>query len=223
MSTPGPQETPAAIIIGRFQPPTMGHYAVFTAVKKFIKNNPDMGLYSMPIVIVVTGKETGKDKGRNPLSPEDRIQFMRASGRADGVRFITASNAIEGMRAVREIGFEPVAIAAGSDRADQYLELLDRYFTGPGGRAIKHYMIKLERPSSAADEPSIDKDAGLDEILKYVDETIPITMVSGSLARRAVEKDDLAKFTILAGLKEKPELAAKLFKKIQTAMRSKDV
>ena len=35
-------------------------------------------------VVVVEGEETSKDKSKNPLSGEDRIKFMKASGKAVG-------------------------------------------------------------------------------------------------------------------------------------------
>jgi nicotinamide mononucleotide adenylyltransferase len=58
----------AAVAVGRFNPPTLGHYKVIKLMKKFIVNNPNLGLDQLPIVVVIDGEETGKDLQRNPLT-----------------------------------------------------------------------------------------------------------------------------------------------------------
>ena len=207
----------AAVIVGRFQPPTIGHYAIVNMVKKFIRDNPDLDLDAVPILVVVEGKETSKDLKRNPLSADERIAFMKASGKADGVRFLKANSAYNAFEEVRKAGFEPIAIAAGSDRGQNYLEMLDKYFKTKNGGQIKHRLIELPRNEESTNE-AIDKDAGLDDILKYTDKDIPISMVSASLARRAVQAGEREKFTIIVGLTDKPQLANKMFDKIKAAM-----
>lgn len=212
------QATPVAVIIGRFNPPTIGHYAMFRVVKKFIKNNPEMKLHALPVVVVVSGKETSKDLQRNPLNGEDRIKFMQASGMADGVLFVQGTDAISGLNAVREAGYEPTAVAAGSDR-DQYKGLLDKYFTTPEGGTLKHYDIRIQRNDISADAPADSVDA----VLQFVEPDMPISLVSGTLARAAVKAGDLEKFMILTGTTDKPDLAQMMFDKIKTSTETDDV
>lgn len=203
----------AAVIVGRFQPPTIGHYAVIDRVKKYIRDNPKLRLDLVPVVVVVDGKETSKDKRRNPLTAKERVSFMTGSGRADGVRFLTAGSAFEAFEAVRGAGFEPIAVAAGSDRAEQYLGMLDRYFLGPRKAPIKHYEIVVDRALESTNVGGLED--GLDDVLAHVDGDLPPSLVSGSLARRAAVKGERGKFAIITGLRHKPRLADLLFKKVK--------
>ena len=202
--TVGQQAKKAAVIVGRFNPPTIGHYALFKAVKAWMKDNADLNLHPVPIVVVVQGKNTSKDKARNPLDAKDRISAMIGSKKADGFNFLIAPSAFDAFEEVRKAGFEPIAIATGTDREGQYLKMLDQYFTTKDGGKIKHHEIKLERDVDGQHQgtENLDKEAALDDILKYVDKDIPINMVSGSLARRAVERGELNKFAVLVGIED---------------------
>ena len=217
--TVGQQNKRAAVVVGRFNPPTIGHYSVFDAVKKYIRNNQNLGLDAVPIVVVVAGKETSKDKTKNPLTANERISFMTASGKANGVKFLVASSAFQAFEEVRKAGYEPIAVAAGTDRADKYLEMLDKYYKTNDGKEIDHYAITLNRVvESEEPKEKVNKKAALDDILQYLDDDLPTEMVSASLARRAVEKDEFDKFVIITGLTEKPALARKMFDKIKASM-----
>ena len=217
---PKMQKRRAAVVIGRFNPPTIGHYAVFDQVKKFIRDHEDLQLNAMPVVVIVEGKETSKDKTKNPLTGEERLSFMKGSGRADGVKFLIAPNAMDAFKACRSAGYEPIAVAAGSDRADKYLEMLDKYFVTPKGQPIDHYAIELPREEEGTldGQNAETKTQSLDDVLQYTDEEIPVSMVSGSLARHAVTRDALDKFSIITGLSAKPKLAALMFNKIKASM-----
>lgn len=217
--TVGQQTKRAAVVVGRFNPPTIGHYAVFDAVKKYIRNNQNLQLDAVPIVVVIAGKETSKDKYRNPLSANERISFMTASGKANGVKFLVASSAFVAFEEVRKAGYEPIAVAAGSDRADKYLEMLDKYYKTKDGKEIDHYAITLDRITEGEEsKEKIDKTAALDDILQYMDDEIPTEMVSASLARRAVMQDEFEKFCVITGMTEKPKLAQKMFDKIKASI-----
>jgi len=216
--TAGEQSRRAAIVVGRFSPPTIGHYALFDAAKKYIRNNPKLNLEAVPIAVIVEGVESSKDKLRNPLSAGERISFMTASGKADGVKFLTATSAFAAFEEVRKAGFEPIAVAAGTDITDGYLGMLDTYFKTPDGGDIAHYAISMNRTS--APSAKLDSVAELDAVLKYTDDEIPVNMVSASLARHAVKENDLNKFTILVGLKDKPEIAELMFNKIKAQRRA---
>lgn len=212
----GIQKRRAAVVVGRFNPPTVGHYAVFDQAKQFIRENQNLRLDPIVITVVVDGIKTSEDKNRNPLTADERVAFMTGSGLANGVKFLTAKSALDAFYEVRRAGYEPIAVAAGSDRGENYLEMLDKYFKTEDDEPIDHYLIKLDRTEETG-EPGIDKDAALDDVLHYTDKDIPTHMVSASLARRAVRNDELDKFSIITGLTSKPTLAKLMFDKIKAA------
>lgn len=221
-SKPGSKKV--AVVIGRFNPPTMGHYTVINAVKKFIKSNPKLGLEVTPVVVVIGGSKSDLDLARNPLSVDERILFMTSSGQANGVIFMSAKNAFEAFANIRAKDMEPIAIAAGSDRLPDYLKILDKHFTDEGS-PIKHHGIRLERDADAVETKKEDKDTALNRALKELKNkgNIDVDMVSGSLARRAVELDYKEEFAKIVGLESKPVLAQKMFNKIKAALGSSDV
>jgi len=209
-----------AVVIGRFNPPTIGHYAVINEVKKFIRKHPKLGLEINPVVVVIGGSKSDADKKRNPLTVDERILFIRSSGQADGVNILSAKNAFEAFSMVRSIGLEPVAIAAGTDRIDDYIRILDKHFTSDDGKAIKHHKIHLERDESAIEKDEDYKKASMDKTLQAAKEgnDIETDIVSGSLARRAVELGYEPEFAQIVGLSHNHVLAKKMFDKIKSAI-----
>ena len=210
-----------AVVVGRFSPPTKGHYAVINLVKKFIRTNKKLGLEASPVVVIIGGSKSDADKKRNPLSVSDRELFMKSSGHTDGVQFFTAVNAYAALAQLREKGFEPVAIAAGSDRADDYIRLLDKHFTKPDGSPIKHHKILLTRDEDATETDKDAKTKSMDSALNQMKDRgdVDTDLVSGSLARRAVELGYEPEFAKIVGLEGKPALAKKMFNKIAAAMK----
>jgi len=204
-----------AVVIGRFNPPTKGHYAVIDQVKKFIRKNPSLGLEAAPAVVIIGGSKSDDDKKRNPLSAHERQVFMKASGRTNGVNFFVAPNAFAAFVLLRKEGLEPIAVAAGSDRVQDYMRILNGSFKN-GEEPIKHYKIHLPRDESAIDGEKSSSDSVLND-MKGGD--IETDLVSGSLARRAVELGYLPEFTKIVGLEDKPELAKKLFDKIAASIK----
>lgn len=210
-----------AVVIGRFNPPTKGHYAVINSVIKFIDKNKKLGLEAGPAVVVIGGGKTDADKKRNPLSVEERLTFMKGSGKANRAVFFTASNAFAAFSMLREKGYEPIAIAAGSDRVDDYIKILDKYFLTDDKQPIKHYKINLQRDEDAVETNKDEKRIAMDNILSKAKggKSIDTDLVSGSLARRAVELGYEPEFAKIVGLEDKPVLAKKMFDKIAAALK----
>lgn len=210
-----------AVVIGRFNPPTRGHYAVIDQVKKFIRTNKTLGLEASPAVVIIGGSKSDADKKRNPLSVDERELFMKNSGNANGVLFFTATNAFAALSSLREKGYEPVAIAAGSDRLDDYIRILDKHFLTNDGKPIQHHKILLKRDDDAVATKSEDKERGLEYAYTHLKETgtIDIKHVSGSLARYCVTKNDPASFAVVTGLEQNLPLAKKMFNKIAAAIK----
>ena len=209
-----------AVVIGRFNPPTKGHYAVIDLVKKFIRTNKKLGLEANPVVVVIGGSKSDADKKRNPLSVDDRMLFMKSSGHTNGVIFMTATNAFGALAMLRDNGMEPVAIAAGTDRIDDYMRILDKHFTTPDGKPIQHHKILLDRDADATETSKDAKQTAMDKALSSLKNRgeIDTDLVSGSLARRAVELGYEEEFAKIVGLEEKPVLAKKMFAKIKSSL-----
>lgn len=217
--TVGEQKKRAIVAIGRFQPPTAGHYKVMNAMKAFIRDNPELNLDALPVVVIVAGGKSSEDKSRNPLTAEERKTFMESSGRANGVKFLISNSGFAAFEEVRKAGYEPIAIAAGSDRANDYLRLLDKYFTKKDGSAIKHVAVPgLDRDE---DESTASSPEAFDMIIRMINdgEKIDNAQISGSLARYAANKDEDAAFAYIVGLDKKPKLALKLMDKIKAGAK----
>jgi hypothetical protein len=203
--------TPVLVMFGRFQPPTIAHYALFERAKKATRGpkGKELNLDVTPVVAVIHGEKSGQDKNRNPLSPEDRIKFMQASGKADGINFVHANDVMAALNKLREQGKEPLVVMTGSDRGRTYVDLMNKYLKTDDEQPIKHYMINVGR-----DEDS-DDSGGSDEILNNMTDEIPLELVSGTLARTAARKDMHDKFKVITGL---PDNVAKIMaKKIKDA------
>jgi hypothetical protein len=201
------QSNRAVVIIGRFQPPTIGHYKIVNLAKKFIRENTELELFTKPIIVIVDGKKSGKNKKENPLTVDERIYYMKNSGRANGVVFLSAANAFAAFNEVRKAGYEPIVVGAGSDRIKGYISLLDDKFLDAKEKKQKHYELPgLETRHELK---------GTEENLSKIDSAVPISKVSGSLARRAAELDYFEEFVTITGLDRNIPAAKKLFKQIK--------
>lgn len=215
--TVGEQKKRAAVMIGRMNPPTRGHYKVMNAMKAFIRDKKELNLDVTPIVVIISGGKTSADKSKNPLSAEERKSFMESSGKANGVKFLIANSAFTALEEVRKAGFEPIAIAAGSDRVDDYLKMLDKYFTKKDGTSIKHVAVPgLDRDQDA---DVADGEEAFDMIARMINdsEKIDDSQISASLARYLARKDEEKAFAYVVGLDAKPKLALKLMDKVKAA------
>jgi len=210
--TVGMQSKRAVVMVGRMNPPTAGHYKVIDLLKKFARENKGV----VPVVVVVAGKETSKDKSKNPLTGEERVKFMQASKKANGIQFIISGSAFAAFEDVRKAGYEPYAIAAGSDRASKYLEMLDKYFTGPDGKKLEHVIV----PGLKDREDPDDEGTPSEEVLELAEkgEEIPLHLISGSMARLAVKLGYKVAFAKILGVDQK--LADLIFKKVEAALGS---
>ena len=218
----GPQKMRAAVMVGRLQPPTAGHYQVIDKMKQFIRENKELNLH-MPVVVIVDGEKTGKDKTKNPLTAEERKQFIEASGKANGVKILTAKSGFAAFEAVRLAGYEPIAIAAGSDRAEQYLDLLNKYFVNADGTQVKHIKVDGLQREGVDDTPK-NNSSTMEKALEKLKEQgkLDVAEVSGSMARRAVELGYAEEFAQIVGLEQKPRLAQLMFNKIKASMGEPD-
>lgn len=213
---PGFQPRKVAVMVGRMNPPTRGHYKVINAMKAFIRDNPRLGLEASPVVVIVAGSKSDQDKKRNPLTGSERQAFMEASGNANGVKFLVAPTAFAAFAKVREAGFEPIAVAAGEDRAADYTRILDKHFTD-NGKPVKHHVITLDRDFDTEHD---DGEVYFQKVIDMLNDgdAVDDSQISGSLARYAVQHGEEKAFAYITGLEKKPKLAASLFKKVKEAL-----
>lgn len=214
---PDVQKKKVAVMVGRMNPPTRGHYKVIDAMKSFISKNKSLDLDVYPVVVIVAGSKSDADTKRNPLSGEERQKFMSASGNANGVAFLVAPNAFAAFAAVREAGMEPIAVAAGNDRAPEYLRILDKNFKD-GEKPIKHHVIELKRDFDTEHD---DGEEYFKKVVSMINDgdKVDDDMISGSLARYAVKHDEKKAFAYITKLEAKPKLAGMMFDKIKEALK----
>jgi nicotinamide mononucleotide adenylyltransferase len=199
----------AIVIVGRFQPPTAGHFKLINEARKQIRENKSLDLYAKPIMVIINGEKTSKDKLVNPLTVEERKFFIENSGKAHGVDILHAKNAFDAFNQVRKHGYEPYMIGAGSDRLQGYLDLLDSKFTNNKGKQQKHIPLPNIKSRHELDDTK-------DSLEKIKSEgVVKIDQVSGSLARRAAELGYFEEFVKITGFEKNIPAAKKMFRLIK--------
>lgn len=192
-----------AIVIGRFNPPTVGHYHLIDKVKNFIiKNRAEHDISPTVFIVVVDGEKSSTDKDRNPLSATERVALMSKNQSCSGCKFIIAKTAIDGFNKMRETGYEPVLIAGGDDRVKSYVEILEKH--NP----------EIDRIEFALRRNIIDPEQS-ENLLDHISST-DYSIISASLARYAVKKDNLSAFKLITGLSD--PIAEQVFQKIKSRM-----
>ena len=206
------QKTNAVVIIGRFQPPTKGHYKIIDLAKKYARTHKELLLCPSPILVIIDGEKSSKDKKINPLSVDERRYFIQNSGKANGVIILDAKNAVDAFNQVRKAGYEPKVIGAGSDRIDGYLKILDEMFKDEFDKKIKHFTLDGLEEREEKDIDGTLKASG----------KIALTKVSGSLARRAAELNYFDEFVDITGLSKNIPAAKKMFKLVRYAVGAQE-
>lgn len=191
----------AAVIIGRFNPPTIGHYHLITKVKQFIASKgATYAIDPMPFIIIVDGEKSSRDAETNPLSASERLVLMRKNQDTLACKFVIAGSVIDGFNKIRGMGFEPVLIAGGEDRTSQYIQILKDH-----NPDIDRIELSLRRTIV---DPN-NSDGIIDNITPE-----DINMISASLARAAARSGKFDKFKIITGLADTD--AETVFNKIKT-------
>lgn len=200
---PKKQDKTAVLLIGRFQPPTLGHAQIINAAKKAFRKYK----YDCVMVCVVEGKETSKDKSVNPLSGDSRVYYLENSTYGKALRYTVVKSAFDAFIKCRELGYEPMCVVGGKfvtgekeeNRAEGYKKLLDKYFKEDDDTPIEHRAVVLER------DPD---DSG-------------VKGISGSTVRAAVLADRYDDFKEMVGM-DTDDLAKKLFDELKQHLVSKD-
>ncbi len=104
--------------VGRCNPPTDGHRHLVGLVQQVAEQ---MGV--CPEFHIADGEQSGKDKVKNPLTPEQRVAILKRW--FPRVHFEIVGSAMDSMDILEVQGKRPLAMVAGSDRAKKYKRLLD--------------------------------------------------------------------------------------------------
>lgn len=113
----GGQINGAALVVGRLNPPTRGHGVLVRKLKETAER-----LGARPILYIVDGEKSSKDKAKNPLSAGQRLAIARKL--FPGVTVDIVSSAYEALEVLDLQGYKLKAWIAGSDRASNYRRLV---------------------------------------------------------------------------------------------------
>lgn len=213
-----------AVIIGRFNPPTLGHYSLINKVQDFISNHASLHLEPAPVIMIIAGSKSDADLKRNPLSGAERKEYMQLSGRLpSGSQLVIAKNPFEGFAQLIESGLEPIAIGAGEEsRMSDYMRILNK-FKDRDGTDVVRYPIKLGRDAAAIEfDSKQEKEQKLTQLLDKMraGSKISTDEISGSLLRRAVELGYEEEFLELTGFSANKSAGMKMFHLIKERIGS---
>ena len=177
-----------SITFGRFNPPTTGHEALIRRVKAASKNG-EYRIYP----------SRTEDPKKNPLSPEEKINFMRKAYPEHSARIINSPD----MRTIFDVlstldseGFSSVNIVVGGDRVSEFNSLANKY----NGKVYNFETINVV---SAGDrDPDADDISGM----------------SASKQRKAAVDDDYEGFKKGCPKAMKPKDCEALFSALQSKM-----
>lgn len=111
----------AIVAFGRFQVPTLGHYALFEKVRELAKEYK-----GDPFVFC----SHTKDKKRNPISYKDKIDFLNkyASDVIVVDYYKIVKNIFDLLKFIHRLNcYDRVIVVTGSDRTDEYYDKLNKY------------------------------------------------------------------------------------------------
>lgn len=128
---------PAVIAVGRMNPPTRGHAVLVRKVKEEAKR-----LGARPILFIVDGEKSGKDKAKNPLTGSQREAYAKRL--FPGVQVDVVSNAYQVLDVLYVQGYEPTVWIAGSDRSLNYQKMLQ-------GAELSGKVVEVDRDAGEAD------------------------------------------------------------------------
>ena len=128
------KEKKGVLLFGRMNPITSGHEENVVAAHNLAKE------HGGHLHVVASGSH---DEKKNPLSPEQKQKHLqRAFGHLDSTTITTASKSkptiMHHASDIAKTGVKHLVIAGGSDRAEEYKTLLNKY-NGVKGKAHGEY------------------------------------------------------------------------------------
>lgn len=125
------------IAVGRLNPPTRGHEVMVQELKRTA-----LKLNSRPMLFIVDGEKSGKDKRKNPLTGKQR--FDLAKKLYSDIEIDVVNSAFEVLEVLDVQGLKLRAWIAGSDRASNYRRLLS-------SEKLEGEIVEVDRFAGEAD------------------------------------------------------------------------
>lgn len=159
---------------GRLNPPTKGHGVLIRKVKETAER-----LGARAILYIVDGEKSGKDKKKNPLTGEQRVEIARKL--FPGVTIDVVGSAYEVLEVLDLQNLEPEVWVAGSDRAAKYRKLL-------ASEHLDCEVLEVDREAGDADGVSATaaRTAALEGNMEAFAHHMPDTLTAQELADIAV-------------------------------------
>jgi len=104
--------------LGRVQPPTAGHKRIFERICTEMKLENKQGFF-----FIIDGLESGKDKNKNPLTFEERLEILK--GLYPEIRFLSACSAFEVSDIIDVMGYKASKVVIGEDRAKRFSSIFE--------------------------------------------------------------------------------------------------
>ena len=128
------EETKAIVVtFGRFQPPTIGHQKLVDAVvDNARRERAEHRIYP----------SRSHDKKKNPLSPKDKISFMRKifGRKANVIDDSSIINPFHMMQKLSDEGYKKVILVVGGDRVKELERSISKY-VGEDGYQFDHFEV----------------------------------------------------------------------------------
>ena len=110
--------TPVTIVIGRFQPPHLGHKKIIEVAR---------GFKGRTAIVMIRPSISAADT--SPFDEEVRVQMINELVRREEDIIVPIGTGFIGdfIHVLREFSYEPVRIVCGTDRAEGYHKQINRY------------------------------------------------------------------------------------------------
>lgn len=146
-------KNPVVTAFGRMNPPTTGHLQLINTVRSIAeKENADHN-------VIASGTN---DLKKNPLTPEQKLKHL--SRYSPGTNFSVANSksptVLHHLSKLHDAGHDHLIFVAGSDRAKDMEELINKYNGVPSKHGYYNFK-KIEVRSSGHRDPNAEGTAGM--------------------------------------------------------------
>ena len=144
----------AVFCIGRFNPPTIGHLKMIEAAASQQSKYSGAPFYVFPT--------HSQDPAKNPLPHSLKIAYMKKMFKkyAKNIQVSKARNLFEMATMLHDKGHRAVVLVAGSDRVDEFQNMLDKY-NGVEGRHGYYGFDSIEVISAGERDPDAEGVEGM--------------------------------------------------------------
>ena len=187
----------AVFTFGRFNPPTTGHEKLIDALAREQGKNPGAPMYVYP--------SHSQNPKKDPLPHNKKVAYMKKmfSKYKKNIKVSRARNVFDIAVELHNKGHKAVVMVVGSDRVDEFDNLLNKY-NGEEGRHGFYGFDDIKVVSAGERDPDAEGVEGM----------------SASKMRAAAQSDDFEQFKL--GLPKGFRDGEKLFKDVRTFMGIKE-